>query len=141
MTLDSGLVSLIRLSVFDMMASPVTAIFWTLDVATKVDWDSVRSAFSDGEAGCQAATARSLILIKYKPLGVSCKGMLPFNMGLVTWCFWQSILARMALIRVLETRKGVPPGTMATFNLRGPIGVTIASVLCNVPSFPNLKVM
>ena len=50
------------------------------------------------------------------------------------------MMARSARNNVLETKKGVPPGTTAIFSLRGPIGKTSAWVLWRVPSFPNLKV-
>ena len=64
---------------------------------------------------------------------------LPRN-GLCNTCCSISRVAFRVLSNVLESKSGVPPGTIAIFKPNFPIGITNACWLSSVPWFPNLKV-
>ena len=63
-----------------------------------------------------AATATALMSIKNKPRGVSSSGMSTFNIGLLTVLIWQLMMARSALMSVMDTMNVVPAGTIDTFS-------------------------
>ena len=84
--------------------------------------------------------ARSLISIKNSPLEDNWSGKLwPIAFASRIW-FWVSITAPKVLKRVLDSKKGVAPGTTAIFNLQPWMGTTNAYSLCKRPWLPNRNV-
>ena len=101
-------------------------------------WVSAGSENLELPGGCWASSFTSK---RNKPLLVNMSGNLRSRrLEYMVW-FSVSIVAPNVLSKVFDSKKGVDPGTIATFNCRPCIGITNACWLCNTPWLPKRKVI